>query len=111
MLPVSRGCWLWSHRAHCQYQVENVLPVIGLGPRHIRRTWVVGRRFGLKGAVNASIMWSNQVFFGLIMMGLPVVLIIGVSPAGSFPPVSRLEVFNGEVSFPVVGDSPAFVGV
>jgi hypothetical protein len=72
----------------------------------LRRTLTMGFRFGLKGAVNASlnasIMWSNQVFFGLIMMGLPVVLMIGVSPAGSFPPVSRLEVFNGEVSFSVV---------
>src|SRR5699024_11779063 len=33
-----------------------------------------------------------------------------VSPDGGFPPVS-LKVFNGEVSFPVVGDGPAFVGV
>lgn len=41
---------------------------------------------------------------------LPVVFRIGVSPAGGFPPVS-LKVFNGEVSFAVVGDGPAFVGV
>lgn len=63
----------------------------------LRRTLTMGWRFRFRG-------------YGPMRMPWPVVFRMVVSPAGSLPPLS-LKVFNGEVSFAVVGDGPFFVGV